>query len=108
MIRLQRGLPRSDAALTGAGAGAGRDGSAFGLIFGVAFAAAADGGATSGCVESGVGALAAMPAAGRGGAGSDLGTVAGEACESTAAFSDGDGVTACFGAGGETVGSILA
>ena len=76
MMRLQRGLLRSDAAL--AETGAAGVGSALGLILGVVFAAAAEGGEVSGCLESGVGALAATPAAGTGGAGSGLGAMPGE------------------------------
>jgi hypothetical protein len=106
MMRLQRGLLRSDAVL--AGTGADRAGSAFGLFFGIAFAVAAAGGAASGCVESGVGALAATPAAGTGGIGSGFGAILVEACDSLTVFSDAGGAAACFGVAGETVGSIVA
>src|SRR6185503_2252315 len=103
MMRLQRGLLRSDTAA--AGAGAGRDGSAFGLIFAVVFAVGAGGGADPGSVESGVAALAATPA-GTGGVGSGLGAIA--ACESLAAFSDGGEAAACCGVVAGAVGSIVA
>ena len=105
MMRLQRGLLRSDAAA--AGTGAGGDASAFGLILALDFAAAA-GEAVAGGVESGVGALAVTPAAGTAGAGSGLGAMVVEACDSLTVFSDAAGAVACFGIGGETVGSIVA
>jgi len=107
MMRLQRGLLRSDAVT--AGAGAGEDGSAFGLFFGVVFAAAV-GDAAAGCVESGAGvagAPAATPEAGTGGAGSDVGAMPVEDCESPTVLSDAGGTAACFGAGGVTAGSIV-
>ena len=107
MMRLQRGLLRSDA--VAAGAGAGEDGSAFGLFFGVVFAAVV-GGVAAGCVESvagAAGALAATPAAETGGGGSDLGAVPVEDCESPTVLSDAGGTAACFGAGGVTAGSIV-
>lgn len=108
MMRLQRGLLRSEGAL--AEAGAGEDGSAFGLFFGVVFAAAV-GGVAAGSMASGAGtagALAATPAAETGGAGSGLGATAVEDCDSLTVLSDAGGVAACFGAGGVTVGSIVA
>ena len=107
MMRLQRGLLRSDGAL--AETGADGDGSAFGLFFGVDFAAAL-GGVAAGCVESGAGgtgALAATPGAETAGDGSDLGAMAVEDCDSLTVLSDAGGTAACFGAGGVTVGSIV-
>jgi hypothetical protein len=117
MMRLQRGLLRSDGAL--AETGAGGDGSVFGLFFAVAFvveageAVAGDvaaGGAVACCIESDAGVaggLAATPAAETAGDGSDLGAMTVEDCDSPTVLSDAGGTAACFGAGGVTVGSIV-
>lgn len=104
MMRLQRGLLRSDA--VAAAAVAGEDASDFALILGLAFAAAA-GGALAGDIESGAGAGSLASAARAGGAVSDLGTTPGEACESPPVFSGAGGTIACFGAGWEAVVSVV-
>jgi hypothetical protein len=98
MMRLQRGLFRSDAA--SAGTGAGGDVSVLGLILGLVFATAA-GGAVTGCVKSVVGAGSATPAVETGNAASGLGTLSGEVCESPTVFCDIGGATVCFGAAGD-------
>ena len=105
MMRLQRALLRSGAAL--AGAGMGGLASLLGLILAFVFAVAASG-TVSGCVESCVGASSATRAR-TGVATSGLGEIAGGVCESTAALSaDVVGATACFDEVGAKTDSVVA
>ena len=112
MMRLQRALLRSGAAL--AGTGVGRLASVLGLILVFVFAVAASG-TVGGCVEScvdgppGVGWPSTTRAARTGVAASGLGEIVGEVCESTAALSaDVVGATVCFGEVGAKTDSVVA
>src|ERR1700730_12931447 len=105
MMRLQRALLRSGAAL--AGTGMGRLASVLGLILAFVFAVAASGTVIA-CVESGVGAASAARAR-TGLATSGLGEMVGEVCESTAALSaEVVGATACFDEVGARTDSVVA
>ena len=102
MIRLQRTLFRSDATFAVAGGAGG--GSVLGLILALVFGPAA----FVACGDSDDGVPSATRAAWTGGVASGLGTMAVEACESTAVPAvDGGGAIAGFGVAGATIASLV-